>query len=150
MKRRVEMRFITCPGSRIHMHYTPQFDGSHVVLIESGVSDIQSSIESHAKYTDLHYMLHRLSVGDTSVLASRPAMYGDFSGLPTNPLDAINIVNAAESAFIQLPLAERSAFNNDYRTWLAAVLSGSQSGKLAPTGASVSTEPVTPSEPVKE
>lgn len=150
MKRRVDMRFTTCPGSRVHLHYTPQFDGSRVVLIESGSSDIQDSIESYARYTDLHYMLHRLSVGDTSVLSSRPAMYGDFSGLPSNPLDAINVVHSAESVFLQLPMEERSAFNNDYRAWLASVLSGAKSGKLAPVNSSVSAVPVTPAEPVKE
>lgn len=150
MKRRVDMCFISCPGSRVHQHYTPQFDGSHLVLVESGVSDIQDSIESFARYTDLHYMLHRLSVGDTSVLSSRTPMYGDFSGLPSNPLDAINIVQSAESAFLQLPMEERSSYNNDYRAWLSAVLSGAKTGKLAPVGTAVSTEPVTPTEPVKE
>ena len=36
------------------------------------------SIDSFAPYTDLNYMLHRLSVGDTSVLSGRQAIYGDF------------------------------------------------------------------------
>lgn len=117
-------KFITCPGSKIHLHFEPQFDGKRVVLRESGQSDIQKSIESYGRYTDLHYMLHRLSVGDTSVLSSRSPVYGDFSGLPTNPVDAINVVHSAESAFAALPLEKRAAYNNDFRAWLAACLSG--------------------------
>lgn len=131
MKRRVEMKFITCPGSRFHTHFESRFDGRRVVLVESGVTDIQDSIEAFGRYTDLHYMLHRLSVGDTSVTSARVPMYGDFSGLPTNPVDAINIVHSAEQAFGQLSMEERSSFNNDFRSWLASRLSGPAFGGSA-------------------
>lgn len=144
MKRRVEMKFITCPGSRFHTHYDSRFDGRRVVLVESGVSDIQEAIEAFGRYTDLHYMLHRLSVGDNSVFSARVPMYGDFSGLPTNPVDAINIVHSAEQAFGHLPMEERASFNNDFRAWLASRLSGP-----APGGTAVP-DPVHNSEPVKE
>lgn len=144
MKRRVEMKFITCPGSRFHTHYDSRFDGRRVVLVESGVSDIQESIEAFGRYTDLHYMLHRLSVGDTSVFSSRSPMYGDFSGLPSNPVDAINIVHSAEQAFGQLSMEERASFNNDFRAWLASRLSSGQTGGIAVP------DPVPVGEPVKE
>lgn len=144
MKRRVEMKFITCPGSRIHTHFDSRFDGRRVVLVESGVSDIQDSIEAFGRYTDLHYMLHRLSVGDSSVITARVPMYGDFSGLPTNPVDAINVVHSAEQAFGQLSMEERAAFNNDFRSWLASRLSGPASG-----GSAVP-DPVPVPVPVKE
>lgn len=124
MKRRESMKFVTCPGSRVHPHYESHFDGKGIVLVESGVTDIQEEIESYGKYTDLHYMLHRLSVGDRNVLSKRTPIYGDFSGMPTNPIDAINVVQSAESRFAELSLEERSAYNNDFRAWLAAVLSG--------------------------
>lgn len=142
MKRRVDMKFITCPGSRIHTHYDSRFDGKRVVLVETGVSDIQESIEAFGRYTDLHFMLHRLSVGDRSVLSARMPMYGDFSGLPTNPVDAINIVHSAEQAFGQLSLEERATFNNDFRTWLAARLSGSPSGSTSAPSPAPATDPV--------
>ena len=67
-------------------------------------------------------MLHRLSVGDTSVLSGRQAIYGDFSSLPQNPVDMINVLNSAEQSFSQLPADEKAAFNNDYRVWLADLL----------------------------
>lgn len=144
MKRRVEMKFITCPGSRFHTHYDSRFDGRRVVLVESGVSDIQEAIEAYGRYTDLHYMLHRLSVGDSSVVSARVPMYGDFSGLPTNPVDAINIVNSAEQAFGQLSIDERATYNNDFRAWLASRLSGGTAGSSAVGN------PVPNPEPVKE
>lgn len=128
MKRRNDIKFVTCPGSRIHTHYEPQFDGKAVVLVESGETDIQDEIESYGRYTDIHYMLHRLSVGDRNVLAKKPPMYGDFTGMPGNPVDAINLLHSAESRFAEMSLEERAAYNNDYRMWLASVLSGKVAG----------------------
>lgn len=148
MKRRTDMKFITCSGSRFHTHFNPRFDGRRVVLDESGVSDIQTAIESHGRYTDLHYMLHRLSVGDSSVISVRPPIYGDFSGLPSNPVDAINIVHSAESAFNALSLEDRAKYNNDFRAWLAVVLSGSApGGSTVPADPEPAVRPVEPFEP---
>lgn len=129
MKRRTDMKFVTCPGSRIHLHYEAKHDGQRLVLEAAGSTDIQNEIESYGKYTDLHYMLHRLAVGDKNVMASRPPIYGDFSGLPTNPVDAINLVHSAERRFGSLSSEDRAAYNNDYRKWLASVLSGNVPGK---------------------
>lgn len=125
MRRRETMKFLTCAGSRIHVRYEPRFDGSSIVLEEIGREDVQEKINSFGRFTDLHYMLHRLSVGDQSVLNSNVPLYGDFSGLPSSPVDVINIIHGAESRFGQLSMEERSLYNNDFRAWLAAVLSGS-------------------------
>lgn len=114
--------FATSPGNRIHVRYEARFNGKGVTLEAVGSEDIQVSIDSFAPYTDLNYMLHRLSVGDTSVLSGRQAIYGDFSGLPQNPVDMINVLNSAEQSFSQLPVDEKAAFNNDYRVWLASLL----------------------------
>lgn len=125
MKRREAMKFLTCHGTRVHVRYEPRFDGTSIVLEEIGREDLQEKINSFGRFTDLHYMLHRLSVGDQSVLSSHVPVYGDFSGLPSSPVDVINIIHGAESRFGQLSMEERSLYNNDFRAWLAAVLSGS-------------------------
>ena len=67
----------TASGSRKKPIYTPRFDGECILLRETGSIDIQDSINSYAPYCDLRYMLTRLKAGDTSVLSSRPASYGD-------------------------------------------------------------------------
>lgn len=118
-------KFTTCPGSRIHKRYESRFDGQTIKLVECGQEDIQESIEAYAPFTDLNFMLSRLKVGDTSVLSSKKPIYGDLSGMPSNPIDAINTMRLAESRFLQLPLDTRKDFNNDYHLWLASVLSGS-------------------------
>lgn len=114
--------FVSPSGDRVHIEYAPVFNGSRTVLEVVGKSDIQSHIESFAQYTDLNYMLSRLKVGDSSVLSSRAGMYGDFSGLPQNPVEVFNFVNNAQSAFVALSPEDRSKYNNDYRRWFADIL----------------------------
>ncbi len=117
--------FISCSGDRIHILYDSRFDGSRVLLEESGSFDLQDRINSFAPYTDISYMLNRLKVGDNSVLSSRHPLYGDFSGLPDNPIDAINMYHGAERAFAQLSAEEKLAYNNDFRVWLSDLMAGS-------------------------
>lgn len=116
--------FLCCVGDRQHKLYQSRFDGSRVVLEESGSFDIQESINSYAPYTDISYMLNRLAVGDNSVFSSRTPLYGDFSGMPDNPADAINLYHNAESAFGRLSAEEKLTYNNDFRVWLASLMGG--------------------------
>lgn len=116
--------FVTDPGSPIHILHEARFNGSTLVMVETGQENIQDLIEAYAPYTDINYMLHRLSLGDTSVVTNRQALYGDFSQMPQNPVDAINLVHRAEDNFSSLPNDEKARYNNDWRVWLNSVLSG--------------------------
>ena len=134
--------FITCPGSRIHTIYGSRFDGQSIILVKEGQEDIQDQIESYAPFCDINYMLQRLKVGDDSVLTKRTALYGDFSAMPVNPIDAVNLVRSAEQRFAQLPTNQKMAYNNDYRVWLASTIMGGNT--IEPSGSSGSGSP-TPS-----
>ena len=117
--------FCTPPGDPIHHICTGRFNGKTLSVVETGTEDIQQSIQAHAPFTDLRYMLSRLSVGDNSVLSSCQPIYGDFSGLFDNPIDAINAVNDARSRFDLLSPEEKNACNNDWRVWFASLLHNS-------------------------
>lgn len=119
--------FSTPPGDSIHHICTGRFDGRTLKVVETGTEDIQQSIQAHAPFTDLRYMLSRLSVGDDSVLSSRQPLYGDFSGLFDNPIDAINAVSDARSRFDQLSAEDKKSCNNDWRVWFASLLDQSTS-----------------------
>ena len=86
----------TCAGSKYHILREPRFDGKTLSLVEVGREEIQPKIEAYAPYTDLVYMLSRLKVNDFSVINDKQPLYGDFSGMPTNPVDAINLIHSAE------------------------------------------------------
>lgn len=109
----------SCPGSEYHVLREPKFDGTKLSLVEVGREEIQPKIEAYAPFTDLVYMLSRLKVNDFSVLNQSNPMYGDFSELPDNPIDAFNLVHNAERRFSELPVEEKQKYNNDYRVWLS-------------------------------
>ncbi len=117
--------FCTPPGDPIHHICTGRFNGKSLTVVETGTEDIQKSIQAHAPFTDLRYMLSRLSVGDDSVISSRQPLFGDFSGLFDNPIDAINAVNDARSRFDLLSPEDKKACNNDWRVWFASLLNQS-------------------------
>ena len=121
--------FCSPPGSRTKIQYEGRFNGKHGTLVATGIIDTQDIINAYAPLTDINYMLHRLSVGDRTVLSSHTPIYGDFSGLPSDPIDAINMVENARTAFGRLPVEEKQKFNNDYRVWLAGLFSGSVGAK---------------------
>ena len=140
--------FCTPPGDPIHHICTGRFNGKTLSVVETGTEDIQQSIQAHAPFTDLRFMLSRLSVGDDSVLSSRQPIYGDFSGLFDNPIDAINAVNDARSRFDLLSAEDKKACNNDWRVWFASLLNQSTSHDKIGTGIDIPADPpssVTPS-----
>lgn len=113
----------TYSGSPIHKILEPRFDGSVTRLVVTGEENIQDRMEAEAPLTDINYMLHRLSLGDQSVLSSRRPMYGDFTGLPSDPIEALNLVHQSEYAFSQLPVEDKVKYNNDWKQWFADLLS---------------------------
>lgn len=114
----------TYEGTPLRQILEPRFDGSITKLVSVGEENIQDRIEAEAPYTDINYMLNRLSLGDQSVLSVKRPMYGDFSGMPDNPVDAINMVHLAESRFSSFSSEDKQKYNNDYRVWLASLFSG--------------------------
>lgn len=108
---------VTSPGSPVETLYTPSFNGSEIILTVSGSVDVQERINSYAPYCDIRYMLNQLKVGDTSVLASRQPMFGDFSSFPVHPVDALNLVSDVERRFDLLPEDVKADCNNDWRVY---------------------------------
>lgn len=113
----------TFSGSPVRTILEPRFDGSTTKLVSVGEENIQDRIEAEAPYTDINYMLNRLSLGDLSVMSQKRPMYGDFTGLPSDPIEALNLVHQSETAFSQLSPEEKQKYNNDWRRWFADILS---------------------------
>ncbi len=116
---------ITSSGSRVETLYTPSFNGSEIVLRKSGTVDVQDRINSYAPYCDIRYMLNQLKVGDSSVLASRPPMYGDFSSMPSHPVDALNLISDVERRFDSLTDDVKASYNNDWRVYFTRLFAPS-------------------------
>ncbi len=115
---------VTSPGTRTETLFTPKFNGSEIVLVKSGTVDVQERIESYAPYCDIRYMLTQLRLGDRSVLAPKQPLYGDFSGMPSHPVDAINFITDVQSTFDRLPEETKLACNNDWRVYFMQLVTG--------------------------
>lgn len=118
--------YITPCGSPIHNIHERVFDGDRTYLKVVGKENIQDIISSYAPYCDLEYMLHRLSIGDYSPLSRKLPLYGDFSGMPDNLTDAINIARSVESRFTTLDKETRAKYGNDWRKWIVSSLDSSR------------------------
>lgn len=116
----------TYAGSQVHQILEPRFDGTTTKLVSVGEENIQDYYEAQAPLTDINYMLNRLALGDTSVLSTKRPMYGDFTGLPSDPIEALNLVHQSESAFARLSVEEKQKYNNDWKLWFSDLLSGSR------------------------
>lgn len=117
---------ITSPGSRVETLYTPKFNGSEIVLVKSGTVDVQDRIDSYGPYCDLRYMLTQLKLGDSSVLSSCTPLFGDFSGFPAHPVDALNFIGDVERSFNQLPDDVKAACNNDWRLYFMQLVTSNR------------------------
>lgn len=114
----------TSPGSRTETLFTPQFNGNEIVLIKSGTVDVQDRINSYAPYCDIRYMLSQLRIGDRSVLSQKQPLYGDFSGFPSHPVDALNFIDDVQRTFDHLPEETKLACNNDWRVYFSQLVTG--------------------------
>lgn len=108
----------TCAGDEIKTIYSAKIlDNGTILLKESGKEDIQAKIDSFRDQTDMAYILRQLMLGDTSVLRDG-AMYGDFTVMPNNMLDAMQLMIDGERAFYELDLETRQKFDNNFRQWM--------------------------------
>lgn len=114
---------VTNSGCRKKVLYVPKFNGSRISLISSGTVDVQDSINSYAPFTDFRYMLSCLKRGDRSVLSVKAPIFDDFTGLPNNPVDTINLIHDVQKEFNKFPEEVRSKHNNDWRVFFSSFIS---------------------------
>lgn len=67
-----------------------------------GVRNVDEEIKSYQDSCGMDFVLASLARGDASVIGT-PGVYGDFTGAPTNLAEVIELNEAAEKSFSQLP-----------------------------------------------
>lgn len=84
-------------------------DEPHFVLDDKGfpvIDEVRNNhefINSWRESTDLAILLQKYSAGDVSALNQKPLIYGDFSEVPNNLADWVNVKDSAELCFEALP-----------------------------------------------
>lgn len=113
--------FVTCAGDKEHIIYSPevQKDGT-ILLKESGRENIQDKIQSFASQTDMAWILKQLSIGNTSVLTSKTAMFGDFTEMPKTMPEVLQLYIDGQRAFEELSSDMKAKFDNNFMKWFAS------------------------------
>lgn len=111
--------FTTCPGEKMHPIFSAKLmDDGTILLKKTDEEDIQAKIDSYRDQTDMAYVLRQLMLGDTSVLTQKEPMYGDFTQMPKNMMEAMQLMIDGEKAFYELDLETRQRFDNNFRQWI--------------------------------
>lgn len=111
--------FVTSSGSSEKVIYSSKVcPNGEIMLTPAGKEDIQEYINSFRESTDMSFILHQLSLGNTAVLNQKQMIFGDFTEVPTSLAEAQQMLIDGEAAFYKLPLDVRQEFNNNFRQWL--------------------------------
>lgn len=111
--------FVTDSGSRVKTLYSAKVTpNGEILLSPSGKEDIQDYINSFRESTDMSFILHQLSLGNTAVLNQKQMLFGDFTEVPESLAAAQQMLIDGEEAFYKLPLDVRQQFDNNFRNWL--------------------------------
>lgn len=129
-------RFISEPGKRMHKLYGAVYDDNgRIDLIEKGEESIYDYIQSFADSVDIHVIMKRFSNGETDVLSKVQGFYGDYTGLPDNYAEVLNVVQKGQNFFDSLPVEERAKFGHSFNEFMTALSDGTLLDKmgLSPT-----------------
>lgn len=93
LSRTTEKTFVNVPPFTLNPNALGDDDrflnkSSTFILVPGEDKDIQADIQSYASDCDIYNILRRASAGlDVSTSFTGQGVYGDFSSIPTNPLD---------------------------------------------------------------
>lgn len=112
--------FATCPGSPLHAIYKPVVGKDGTIELEvSGYENTDEKIASFEESCDIHTLIKRFNEGDLTALNKRQGMYGDFTNMPKNMAEMLQLQIDARIAFDSLDVETKKKFDNDLNKFLA-------------------------------
>lgn len=108
-------------GSRVKVKYSSKYDkDGNIVLVEVGTEDVYDYIQSFAASVDINNIMQRFNGGDSSALLKVQGVYGDFSDVPDNWSDVLNVLNEGRLSFDRLPKDIKEQFGNDFYRYVSS------------------------------
>lgn len=111
--------------------YLPQYieaidKHGRTYLKENGKTNVYEKIQASLEETKTYNILERYAQsGDANILVRRESIFGDFTDIPTTPIELQNLIMKAGSQFEQLDKDVRAAFDNDAGIFKQSILDGS-------------------------
>lgn len=122
------------PGDDFLPRYIETIDKKgKTILKEAGKRNVREEIQEAAKGTDIYAIIDKyLETGDETLLNKRKGLFGDFTKIPSNPVDIHNMIVQAESVFDQLDRDVRAEFENDAGVFKQSIMNGDFEDRIAP------------------
>lgn len=114
-------KFVSNPGSRIHILYSPEVqDDGTIILVESGKEDTDDFIDSFREETEITTIIKKFQAGDLSVINQREGFYADVTKMPKTYAEMLQLRIDSQKAFDSLKPEIKEKFNNDENQFFAA------------------------------
>ena len=125
--------FASNPGSPLRPVYKPVVakDGS-IGLEISGYENTDDEIQSYVESCYIRTIINRAANGELEALNVRKGMYGDFTQMPKNYAEMLQLQIDAKIAFDKLDPDTKKKFNNDVNQFLATAGEQEWIEKLTP------------------
>lgn len=127
-------RFYCNAGSIYENEYQEQINKKTgcLELVKIGKKNIYELIQQDLESTKIENILHKLAIGDYSVLKQAQLTYVDESDFPKSLMEAQNIVIKAKQEFEAFPVEVKKLFNNSAEQYVSEIGTNTFLDKMAP------------------
>ena len=127
-------RYYCSSGSIYENEYQEEIDkkSGKKKLVCIGKKNVYEIIQQDLESTKIENILHKLAVGDLSVLRQAELTYVDEKDFPHSLMEAQNIVIKAKQEFAKMPVEVRKLFNNSAEQYVSEIGTDDFIKKLAP------------------
>lgn len=127
-------RYHCTSGSRYENEYQEEIDKKtgRKKLVITGKKDVYALIQSDLESTKIENILHKLAIGDLSVLKQAELTYVDEKDFPHSLMEAQNIVIKAKQEFDKMPVEVKKLFNNSAEQYVSEMGSDEFIKKMSP------------------
>ena len=127
-------RYFSPAGSRYENTYQEEIDkkSGKKHLVKTGETCVWDMIQEDLESTKIENILHKLAMGDLSVLKEAKLTYVNEDDYPKSLMEAQNIVVRAKSEFEKFPEEVKEAFNNSPEQYVSEMGTKEFFEKMAP------------------
>lgn len=134
-------------GSRFRKKYIRSYaDDGTPQLISEGIEDVYDSIQKAKPGNVIEDLIRRAQSGDTTAIREPIDSYADISGMPTDILEAHQMLIKAKDNYYKLPSDLRAKYGNNFTGFLNAMSDGSLAKDLVTPNAKEAVAPLSAAE----
>lgn len=127
-------RYYCNAGSRYENVYQEEIDkkSGSTHLVKTGETCVYDLIQADLEQSKIENIIHKLAMGDYSVLREAKLTYVDESDFPKDLMEAQNIVVKAKAEFDKFPADVKREFNNSPEQYVSEMGTDEFIKKMAP------------------